>query len=44
MMEKTSQPSRVHVSEATYNEISKFCRAENGPVVTMENPNVTLET
>ena len=44
MMEKTSQPGRVHVSEATYNLIHEDCISEVGPVVTMENPNFVTNT
>lgn len=38
MMEKTSQPCRVHVSEATFREIADSCTYEEGPTVTMDNP------
>jgi len=44
MMEKMSQPIRVHISEATFMALNHPCESEEGPVVTMENPNITINT
>jgi len=44
MMEKTSQPCRVHVSEATFKLIAESCTFEDGPVVSMENPTFFTNT
>jgi len=44
MMEKTSQPSRVHVSQNTFELLQEHCEIEEAPVVTMENPTLTTKT